>query len=55
MAFFKALCKVETDLSHPKNVSTVVRLGNDSESNCVASALDRVKDRYGAKSEQMVN
>lgn len=45
---------VETDLSHPKNVSTVVRVENDSESNCVALAVERVKARYGARSEQMV-
>lgn len=43
--------------SHPKTVSTGVRVGSGfecSKSNCVAPALDRVKDRYGAISEQMV-
>lgn len=52
----KASCKAEADLSHPKKqkktkkVSAAVRVGNDFErtkANCVAPALDRVKDRYG--------
>lgn len=37
-----------------ENVSTVVRVGNDSQKVTVAPALARVKDRYGAMSEQMV-